>query len=128
MSTSDLHKMAFTDETTSINAVGEELTSVTKKGGKQESGDTKPQRLYLQAELSADRVSAALQGMSENSCDELDGLMRDLQSLREKLVSDGERIGQEIGKFARFSQSVIKLTEVVSTGVVQVQANRSPGE
>lgn len=79
-----------------------------------------------QLQLEATRMGATLQCMSTKSCDEIDGLMRDLHSLREKLVLDGERIEQAIEEFVRFNQSVLTLTEVLSDGAAQIKAD-NPG-
>jgi hypothetical protein len=74
--------------------------------------------------LTADRVSMYVRGISENSTEEIDGLISDLRGLQEKLVDDGSRIEQAIVEFAAFNQSVIKLTETVSEGVAQVKTAR----
>lgn len=73
-------------------------------------------------ELTADRVSLYLKHVSASSCGEIDSLISDLSSLREKLVTDGGRIEHAVVEFATLNQSVIKLTEVVADSVAQVRA------
>ena len=72
--------------------------------------------------MTADRVSMYLKHVSANSCGEIDSLISDLSSLRQKLITDGGRIEHAVVEFATLNQSVIKLTEVVSDSVAQVKA------
>ena len=71
--------------------------------------------------LTADGVRMYLRGISENSSDEIDGLISELRGLREQLMTDGGRIEQEIVEYTTLNQSVLKLAEVVSDGVAQVK-------
>lgn len=73
-------------------------------------------------DMTADRVSMYLKHVSANSCGEIDSLISDLSSLRQKLITDGGRIEHAVVEFATLNQSVIKLTEVVSDSVAQVKA------
>jgi hypothetical protein len=70
----------------------------------------------------ADRVNGYLRGISENSTDEIDALISDLSALRQKLVTDGSRIEQDLTEFAALNQSVLSLTKIVSESVAQVKA------
>jgi len=74
------------------------------------------------SDMTADRVSTYLKQVSASSCGEIDSLISDLSSLRQKLVADGGRIELAVAEFATLNQSVIKLTEVVSDSVAQVKA------
>jgi len=73
-------------------------------------------------DVTADRVSMYLKHVSASSCGEIDSLIGDLSSLRQKLIADGGRIEHAVVEFAALNQSVIKLTEVVSDSVAQVKA------
>jgi hypothetical protein len=78
--------------------------------------------------LTADAVSMYLQGISANSCDGIDALIGGLHGLRQRLVSDSDRIKQNIVEFAGLNQSVIELTRIVSDGVVHIRAPNSVTE
>ena len=69
-----------------------------------------------------DRVSMYLRGISENSTVEIDTLISDLSVLRQKLVTDGSKIEQDLTDFAALNQSVMSLTKIVSESVAQVKA------
>ena len=117
------------DRALGVAAVDAALSEPTKGStSKQAVSEKSDRRPYPQATLTADRMGAALQGISIKSCDEIDALVADLNSLREKLVLDGERIAEGILEFATFSQSVRKLTEVVSDGIDRVKKHRPSSE
>ena len=48
-----------------------------------------------------------------------------LQGVREKLNNDGDHLHRQIAQYAAFSQSVIKLTKIISDGMASV--NKSSG-
>lgn len=73
-------------------------------------------------DLTTDNVNTYLQDMSANSCDRIDALIGGLHGLRERLVTDGDRLKRDIVEFAGLNQSVVELTRIVSDGVVHVVA------
>ena len=48
---------------------------------------------------------------------EIDNLIGDLQTLRRKLQTDGERIQRDIAEYAELSQQVMQLTKIISDSV-----------
>jgi hypothetical protein len=48
---------------------------------------------------------------------EIDNLISELQTLRRKLQTDGDRIQRDIAKFAELSQQVMQLTTIISDSV-----------
>ena len=48
---------------------------------------------------------------------EIDNLIGELQTLRKKLQTDGERIEQDIGKYAELNQQVMQLTSIIADTV-----------
>jgi len=125
MSIPKLRTSTAIEKALGITAVATELkTGVKDYGGNQAQMDKPGQAPLPEMELTADRMSTALQGISANSCDEIDALIGDLRGLREKLVTDCNRIEEGIAEFTRFSQSVMRLTEVVTDGIAHV---RMPG-
>jgi hypothetical protein len=48
---------------------------------------------------------------------EIDGLLSELQTLRRKLQTDGNRIQRDIVEHAELSQQVMQLTKIISDSV-----------
>jgi hypothetical protein len=73
-----------------------------------ESGDGEP---------STESLGNRLRQVSRLSIGEIDSLISELQTLRRKLQTDGERIEQDIGKYAELNQQVMQLTSIISDTV-----------
>jgi len=58
-----------------------------------------------------------LRQASKTSTGEIDNLISELQTLRRKLQTDGDRIQRDIAKFAELSQQVMQLTTIISESV-----------
>ena len=56
---------------------------------------------------------------------EIDNLISDLQTLRKKLQTDGDRIQRDIAEYAELSQQVMQLTNIISDSVKKLP--RGPG-
>jgi len=76
-------------------------------------------------ELSADNLTALLRRVSEASTREIESLIGDLQSLRRKLHTDGNRIQRDITEHAELSQQVMQLTSIISESVKKLPATPS---
>lgn len=74
-----------------------------------------------ESEAAADSLSNLLHRVSGSSTFEIDNLISQLKSLREKLQADGNRVQREIVEFAALSQSVMQLTKIISEGVTHVK-------
>jgi hypothetical protein len=68
-------------------------------------------------ELSADNLVVLLRRVSEASTREIENLIGDLQALRKKLLTDGNRIQRDIAEYAELSQQVMQLTNIISESV-----------
>ena len=55
--------------------------------------------------------------VSNTSIGEIDSLISELQTLRRKLRTDGERIQRDIRDYAELSQQVMQLTTIISESV-----------
>jgi hypothetical protein len=55
--------------------------------------------------------------VSKTSASEIDNLISDLQTLRKKLQTDGDRIQRDIAEYAELSQRVMQLTTIISDSV-----------
>jgi hypothetical protein len=73
------------------------------------------------SEVAAHSLSSLLRRVTSNSAREIDSLIGELQTLRDRLQADGERVERDIVEYAALSQSVIQLTRVIAEGVTQVK-------
>lgn len=123
MSISKLRSSTAIDKALGMTAVNNALRTDLKVNSTDQIEVENP-TLDLPAKngLTADTVSTYLKQVSASSCGEIDSLIGDLRGLREKLVTDGSRIEQNVVEFATLNQSVVKLTEVVADSVAQVKA------
>lgn len=65
----------------------------------------------------SDNLAALLRRVAEASTRELESLIADLQALRRKLNTDGNRIQREIAEYTELSQQVMQLTNIISESV-----------
>ena len=72
-------------------------------------------------EVAANSLSSLLRRVSGNSAREIDNLISELKTLRDKLQSDGSRVERDIIEYAALSQSVSQLTKIIADGVTQVK-------
>jgi hypothetical protein len=75
-------------------------------------------------ETSAENLGNLLRQVSKTSMGEIDNLISELQTLRRKLQTDGDRIQRDIAKFAELSQQVMQLTTIISDSVKNCQVAR----
>ena len=68
-------------------------------------------------ETSSDNLAGLLRGVSEASTREIENLVGDLQALRKKLHTDGNRIQRDITEYAELTQQVMQLTKIISESV-----------
>jgi len=71
-------------------------------------------------QTSAGDLAASLHRLSKESIDEIDRLIVELQTLRRKLKTDGDRIERDIMQHAALSEQATKLTKIVFEGVKQL--------
>jgi hypothetical protein len=74
-----------------------------------ENGDREP---------SAESLGNPLHQLSRLSMGEIDSLISELQTLRRKLQTDGDRIEWDIAKYAELNQQVMQLTTIISDSVL----------
>jgi ABC-type transporter Mla subunit MlaD len=71
-------------------------------------------------QMSAGDLAASLRETSRGSIAEIDRLIEELQTLRRKLKTDGDRIERDIMQHAELSEQAAKLTKIVFEGVKQL--------
>jgi len=74
------------------------------------------------AETSTDDLAGLLRRVSDASTREVDSLIGELQALRRKLNTDGNRIQRDIAEFTELSQQVMQLTNIISESVKKLPA------
>ena len=76
-------------------------------------------------ERSAENLGNLLREVSKTSMGEIDKLISELQTLRRKLQTDGDRIQRDITEYAELSEQVMRLTTIISDSVEKLP--RGPG-
>jgi ABC-type transporter Mla subunit MlaD len=71
-------------------------------------------------QMSAGDLAASLRQVSQESTDEIDRLIAELQTLRRKLKTEGDRIERDIMEHAALSEQATRLTKIVFEGVKQL--------
>lgn len=78
-----------------------------------------PRRPENEGTLIADNISLLLQRVSDNSVREIDALIDDLKTLREKLYDDGQRVHRQIVQYASLSQAAMQSTKTLADSLGQ---------
>jgi hypothetical protein len=73
-------------------------------------------------ETSTENLAGLVRRVAEASTREVDSLISDLQALRRKLNTDGNRIQREITEYSELSQQVMQLTNIISESVKKLPA------
>ena len=77
-----------------------------------------PQTESSDGEMPGQHLGTLLrQVVSNTSIGEIDSLISELETLRRKLRTDGERIQRDIRDYAELSQQVMQLTTIISESV-----------
>ncbi len=63
--------------------------------------------------------------MSLASTREIDSLIGELKTLRQKLATDGGRLERQLAEYAGLSQSVTQLTKIISEGLTHLEKGPS---
>jgi hypothetical protein len=91
--------------------IGRNIPKLLRTGAsfrQSESGDVEP---------AAENLGDLLRQISKASMGEIDNLISELQTLRKKLQTDGDRIERDIEKYAELNQQVMQLTTIISDSV-----------
>jgi|SRR5215475_12910957 hypothetical protein len=71
------------------------------------------------SDIMANNVNSLVQRVSLTSTQEIDKLIAELQSLRDYLQTEGERVQREISGYAHLSQSALASAKVIADGMAQ---------
>ena len=71
------------------------------------------------AEATANNVNSLIQRVAGTSLAEIENLISELESLRDLLHAEGQRVQREISGYAQLSQAAMKSTRIVADNVQQ---------
>ncbi len=71
------------------------------------------------SDLMAANVNSLVQRVTSASTQEIDRVILELQTLREFLQREGDRVQNEVAAYARLSQSALASTRVIADGMAQ---------
>jgi len=74
-----------------------------------------------ESELAASNLGTLVGRVSGGSAREIDNLIGELCSLRERLQAEGDRVQRDIVEYASLTQSVMQLTKIIADGVTHVK-------
>jgi hypothetical protein len=100
---------------TSAPAADEKLLPVKLAEEEEISNLVEQENPKLSAQINddAERIRSSLARLTSNSVDELEGLMSELEEVREFLRSEGERVQREIVNYAQLNQSALAATKII---------------
>jgi hypothetical protein len=71
------------------------------------------------AEAAVNNVNSLIQRVAGNSLSEIENLITELESLRDVLHAEGQRVQREISGYAQLSQAAMKSTRMIADNVAQ---------
>ena len=72
-----------------------------------------------ESQASANNLEAMLQRVAGSSLHDIDRIVDELQILRERLETEGERVQREIAEYAHLSQSSLQSTKIIAESLTQ---------
>ena len=81
------------------------------------AADTAP--LDASAEATVNNVNSLIQRVAGTSLAEIEKLISELESLRDLLHAEGQRVQREISGYAQLSQAAMKSTRMIADNVTQ---------
>ena len=70
------------------------------------------------------QFNSMIQRVAGASVAEIDGLIRELQSLREFLMHDAQRLQRELTEYVRFNQGALESTRIVAESLTKMKTGR----
>ena len=83
------------------------------------SPETAPQAPIDTSELTVNNVNSLIQRVAGTSLAEIEKLISELESLRDLLHAEGQRVQREISGYAQLSQAAMKSTRMIADNVTQ---------
>jgi ABC-type transporter Mla subunit MlaD len=76
-----------------------------------------------EGEMVANNISSLLQRVSGSSVQEIDRLIGELQTVRDTLQNEGERVQREIIQYANLSQAAMRSTKIIAESLTNWKAS-----
>ncbi len=73
----------------------------------------------IDADAAVNSVTSLIQRVAGTSLSEIENLIGELESLRELLHAEGQRVQREIASYAQLSQAAMKSTRMIADNVAQ---------
>jgi hypothetical protein len=89
---------------------------------------TKNARPLHEAKSAVSEFSSEAFQISDRSIQEIDHLIEGLRGVRQKLDTDRSRLQREMARHVEFSETVLRLTKIVSDGMAHVKKASADGE
>jgi len=83
------------------------------------SAGPEPAPLDANAEATVNNVNSLIQRVAGTSLAEIEKLISELESLRDLLHAEGQRVQREISGYAQLSQAAMKSTRMIADNVTQ---------
>ncbi len=90
----------------------------------QSSGDP---AVEASPEATVNNLNSLIQRVAGTSLGEIENLISELESLREMLHAEGQRVQREIAGYAQLSQAAMKSTRMIADNVAQWKGLAKPG-
>ena len=95
--------------------VRNDIAYLRRPGGR--AAETAP--LDANAEATVNNVNSLIQRVAGTSLAEIEKLISELESLRDLLHAEGQRVQREISGYAQLSQAAMKSTRMIADNVTQ---------
>jgi hypothetical protein len=112
---------AETNKSTEKNGVGGNIHELTS------AADGFRQAEISDGQSSADNLGILVRRVSESSTQQIENLVGELQTLRKKLHTDGNRIQRDIEDYAVLNQQIMQLTTIIFESMSRLPANGGSG-
>jgi len=113
----------FKRETTELDKVREVEVEIRELVRRDISG-LRPD-LEADSDLVTNNISSLLQRVAGTSVQEIERLIAELQSLREKLRTKGEHVRREVVQYAALSQAAMQSTKTIAESMSRWSCGRS---
>ena len=104
------------DEAVPVNEVEGEIRGFVRK---EFASVRRPQPLVDGGDQGAQQVNSLIQRVAGASVLEIEKLISELQTLRDFLRSEGERVQREIAGYVQLSDAAMKSTKIIADSVMQ---------
>jgi hypothetical protein len=88
-------------------------------GATPEQPQPQPPALDANADSAVNNVNSLIQRVAGTSLSEIENLISELESLRDVLHAEGQRVQREIAGYAQLSQAAMKSTRLIADNVAQ---------